>query len=146
MVQLFLIYLTKSLILYANTLLTIPCCTFLNMKKIYLKKKSKTGFNLWTSAHGFHHLTLTQSKAWRIFWLVILIILGISLISCIIYYFYYVFTFGVYSKFILESPKSITWPTTIICDRQVFRFILTHPNLHRLMQIHFNYPRLSFLL
>ncbi len=51
--------------------------------------------------------------------MVILIILGISLISCTIYYFYYVFSFGVYSKFILESPPTFKWPTTIICDRQV---------------------------
>ena len=97
--------------------------TFTTKRFDFFKFLLFKGFNLWSSAHGFVHLSLTQSKGWRIFWMVILIILGISLISCIIYYFYYVFSFAVYSKFILESPPTFKWPTTIICDRQVGKVI-----------------------
>ena len=58
-----------------------------------------SGFNLWTSAHGFHHLSLTQSKGWRIFWGFIIFVLCISAIACIIYYFYFVFSFAIYSRY-----------------------------------------------
>ena len=78
-----------------------------------------TGFNLWTSAHGFHHLELTKNSFWRIFWMIILAICSISLICLVIYYFYYVFTFSVYSRLLLQDPATFPWPTTIICDRQV---------------------------
>jgi hypothetical protein len=74
---------------------------------------------LWTSAHGFHHLSLTQSKGWKCFWGFILFVLIISVVACIIYYFYFVFSFAIYSRFLLDSPASMNWPTTIICDRQV---------------------------
>ena len=77
------------------------------------------GFNLWTSAHGFHHIDLTRSSGWRIFWVIFIILSSLALVGCIIYYFYYVFAFGIYSRFLLESPTSLQWPTTIICDRQV---------------------------
>ena len=77
------------------------------------------GFNLWTSAHGFHHLELTRSSTWKAFWTIVLIICSIALIACIIYYFYYVFALGVYSRFLLETPSSMPWPTTVVCDRQV---------------------------
>ena len=78
-----------------------------------------SGFNLWTSAHGFHHLELTKSSLWRIFWMVILAVSCISLICLIIYYFYYVFAFAVYSRILLQNSATMPWPTTIICDRQV---------------------------
>ncbi len=56
------------------------------------------GFNLWTSAHGFHHLSLTQSKGWKCFWGFILLVLSLSLIGCIIFYFYFVFSSAIYSR------------------------------------------------
>ncbi len=56
------------------------------------------GFNLWTSAHGYHHLSLTQSSAWKAFWAIVIAIASIALVACIIYYFYYVFAFAVYSR------------------------------------------------
>ena len=77
------------------------------------------GFNLWTSAHGFHHLSLTQSKGWKCFWGLLLLILCLSLIGCIAFYFYFVFSSAIYSRFLLDSPTSMNWPTTIVCDRQV---------------------------
>ena len=77
------------------------------------------GFNLWTSAHGFHHIVLTRSPGWRLFWVIFIIVSSLALVGCIVYYFYYVFAFAIYSRFLLEAPQSIAWPTTLICDRQV---------------------------
>jgi hypothetical protein len=78
-----------------------------------------SGFNLWTSAHGFHHVELTKSYSWRTFWTIVVLICSVALLACVVYYFYYVFAMGIYSRFLLESPPSVPWPTTIICDRQV---------------------------
>ena len=78
------------------------------------------GFTLWTSSHGFHHLALSSRKGWKCIWAFILIILVLSLACCIIYYFYYVFSTAVYSRFTIESPAKRIWPTTIICEKQVF--------------------------
>ena len=70
-------------------------------------------------AHGFHHLDLTHHPSWKTFWTFLLIISGLALVICIVYYFYYIFALGVYSRFLLVSPTSLPWPTTILCDRQV---------------------------
>ena len=78
------------------------------------------GFTLWTSAHGFHHYTLSNRKGWRCIWAFLLLVLVISLISCVIYYFYHVFSTAVYSRVIMESPNQRVWPTTIICEKQGF--------------------------
>ena len=78
------------------------------------------GFTLWTSSHGFHHLALSNRKGWKCVWAFILMILVLSLACCIIYYFYYVFSTAVYSRFTIESPAKRIWPTTIICEKQVF--------------------------
>lgn len=80
------------------------------------------GFSLWTSAHGFHHYTLSHKRGWKIVWAVILLILTLSLVACIIYYFYHVFSTAVYSRVLIESPESRDWPTTIICEKQGFTF------------------------
>ena len=82
-----------------------------------------SGFNLWTSAHGFIHISLTQLKQWRIFWIILLTVLTVLLVSCVIGHFYVVFTFGVHSRVTLESSAKMFWPTIIICDRQVFKQI-----------------------
>ena len=84
---------------------------------------SYLGFNLWTSAHGFHHLELTRHSSWKAFWNIVLLICSIALIACIIYYFYYVFALGVYSRFLLETPSTLQWPVTVVCDRQVRAFV-----------------------
>lgn len=76
---------------------------------------------MWTSAHGFHHYTLSNRKGWRLIWAFILFILVVALVACIAYYFYYVFSTAVYSRFILESPDQRSWPTTIICEKQAFK-------------------------
>ena len=78
------------------------------------------GFTLWTSAHGFHHYTLSNRKGWRCIWAFLLFVLVISLMSCVIYYFYYVFSTAVYSRVSIESPNQRLWPTTIICEKQGF--------------------------
>ena len=78
------------------------------------------GFTLWTSAHGFHHYTLSNRKGWRCIWAFLLLVLVISLISCVIFYFYHVFSTAVYSRVIIESPNQRVWPTTIICEKQGF--------------------------
>lgn len=78
------------------------------------------GFTLWTSAHGFHHYTLSNRRGWKCCWAFILFVLVVSLLACIAYYFYYVFSTAVYSRIILESPENRDWPTTIICERQAF--------------------------
>ena len=78
------------------------------------------GFTLWTSAHGFHHYTLSNRKGWRCIWAFLLLVLVISLVSCVIYYFYHVFSTAVYSRVIIESPNQRVWPTTIICEKQGF--------------------------
>ena len=83
-------------------------------------KTISVGFTLWTSSHGFHHLALSSRKGWKCIWAFILIILVLSLACCIIYYFYYVFSTAVYSRFTIESPAKRIWPTTIICEKQVF--------------------------
>ncbi len=75
---------------------------------------------MWTSAHGFHHYTLSNKKAWRLVWAIILFILVVSLVCCIIYYFYYVFSTAVYSRISIESPVIRKWPRTIVCEKQVF--------------------------
>ena len=62
------------------------------------------GFNLWTSAHGFHHLSLSNRRVWRILWIIILIVLVASLIACIVYYFVHVFSYAAYSVVTVESP------------------------------------------
>jgi hypothetical protein len=41
---------------------------------------------------------LTQSSGWRTFWTLFLVLSSIALIVCIVYYFYYVFAFAVYSR------------------------------------------------
>ena len=79
------------------------------------------GFYLWTSAHGFHHLSLSNRKGWKCLWAFILLIVVVALVACIIYYFYYVFTNAVYSLVTVESPGSWEWPTTVVCDKKVFR-------------------------
>lgn len=78
------------------------------------------GFPLWTSAHGFHHWTLTRSQCWRAFWIVIVLCSTIALICCVAFYFYYVFSTSVYSRISSESPVRRNWPVTIICERQAF--------------------------
>ena len=80
-------------------------------KKIKVKIKISLnflylGFTLWTSAHGFHHFTLSNRKGWKCIWAFILLVLVISLVCCITYYFYYVFSTAVYSRVTIESPSS----------------------------------------
>ena len=72
-----------------------------------------------SSPHGFHHTALAKNSRWRMFWIAVLASSVIALICCVIYYFYYVFTFAVYSRFLLQNPATVPWPTTILCDRQV---------------------------
>jgi hypothetical protein len=43
-------------------------------------------------------MSLTQSKGWKFFWGFIIFVLVVSLIACIIYYFYFVFSFAIYSR------------------------------------------------
>ena len=62
------------------------------------------GFNLWTSAHGFHHLSLSNRKVWKILWALVLILVIGGLIAVLVYYFVHVFTFAKYSVVTLESP------------------------------------------
>ena len=78
------------------------------------------GFTLWTSAHGFHHFTLSNRKGWKCVWAFILLMLIISLVCCIIYYFYHVFSTAVYSRVTIEAPDKRNWPVTIICEKQAF--------------------------
>ena len=78
-----------------------------------------SGFSLWTSAHGFHHIPLTQTQGWKIFWGVLVFICSAALVACIAYHFYYVFAFAVYSRITNEAPQAIPWPTTIVCERTV---------------------------
>ena len=62
------------------------------------------GFYLWTSAHGFHHLSLSNRKVWKILWALVLILVIGGLIAVLVYYFVHVFTFAKYSVVTLESP------------------------------------------
>ena len=48
------------------------------------------GFSLWTSAHGFSHFRLSESKNWRRFWGVVIILAIIGLLSTFIFYSYQV--------------------------------------------------------
>ena len=82
---------------------------------VYLHTFCILGFNLWTSAHGFHHYTLSHKKGWRCIWAAILFTLVSTLVGCIVYYFYYVFSTAIYSRIIIESPSQRQWPTTIVC-------------------------------
>jgi len=92
------------------------------INQIYSYNKSRfyEGFPLWTSAHGFHHISLTQSKGWKCFWIFLVTVLSIALFACIIFYFFYAFSSAVYTQIIQDAPASIPWPTTIVCDRQVW--------------------------
>ena len=54
-----------------------------------------SGFSLWTSAHGFHHFSLTNRSGWRYFWLALVAVATLGLIACIAYYFYYVFRYEI---------------------------------------------------
>ena len=49
-------------------------------------------------------------------------VLVASLICCIVYYFYHVFSTAIYSRIIIESPSQRVWPTTIVCEKQAFTF------------------------
>ena len=75
---------------------------------------------MWTSAHGFHHYTLSHRRGWRLLWAFILTVLVAALIICIVYYFYYVFSTAVYSRILSESPNERDWPVTIICEKHGF--------------------------
>ena len=62
------------------------------------------GFNLWTSAHGFHHLSLSNRRVWKILWALVLILVVGGLVAVLVYYFVHVFTHAKYSVVTLESP------------------------------------------
>merc|ERR1712032_713266 len=75
------------------------------------------GFSLWTSAHGFSHFRLSESKNWRRFWGVVIILAIIGLLSTFIFYSYQTFSSAVYSQIEIE-PLGGFWPRAIFCDRQ----------------------------
>ena len=78
-----------------------------------------SGFNLWTSAHGFHHISLTTSTFWKVFWVILVAICTGCLIGCVIYYFYYIFSTAVYTRVTMENPSVRPWPVMVLCERQV---------------------------
>ena len=41
--------------------------------------------------------------------------------GCIAWYFYNVFSTAVYTRVTTENPSSMSWPTTVVCERQAFR-------------------------
>ncbi|TRY79803.1 hypothetical protein TCAL_06060 [Tigriopus californicus] len=70
------------------------------------------GFPLWTSAHGFHHWTLTRTQCWRVFWIVIVLCSTIALICCVAFYFYYAFTLNKISNvttFGKDQASLLSW-------------------------------------
>ena len=73
------------------------------------------GFNLWTSAHGFHHLSLSNRKVWKILWALVLILVIGGLIAVLVYYFVHVFTFAKYSVVTLESPGTYSFHNEFSC-------------------------------
>ena len=122
------------------------------------------GFNLWTSAHGFHHLSLTNKKgqlilsleieiwhyvamiisfnifwsyciiAWQVGWALILLAVTIGLIAILIYYFVFVFSTAVYSRVVIESPDN---DGNIIISKVAFIYITLSKELLKCLQFHF---------
>ena len=67
------------------------------------------GFSLWTSAHGFSHFRLSESKNWRRFWAVVIILAIIGLLATFIYYSYQV------KMFIFYQKSSFAFPDFQLC-------------------------------
>ena len=76
---------------------------------------------MWTSAHGFHHYRLSEIRLWRLCWLILVLTCAGCLLGAVIWYFYNVFSSAVYSRILTETPTSLRWPTTIVCEKQVRR-------------------------
>ena len=77
----------------------------------------RCSFNLWTSAHGFHHLSLSNRKVWKILWALVLTLVIGGLIAVLVYYFVYVFTYAKYSVVTLESPGTYSFHNEFSCPR-----------------------------
>ena len=52
--------------------------------------EANPGFPMWTSAHGFHHYTLSTSTRWRRAWVVVLSSASLLLVASFLYYSYQV--------------------------------------------------------
>ena len=68
------------------------------------------GFSLWTSAHGFSHFRLSESKNWRRFWGVVIILAVIGLLSSFIFYSY-----QVKIEFLSCKKYNISFPDFQLC-------------------------------